>query len=311
LDAAAHPVTVTRVRFPALDGYSLGGFLHVASDVRPTQAVVFATGGGIRAEVYKHFLNYLASHGMAVLVFDYRGIGESRPSKLRGFVAGFEDWAEYDAGGAIEWMSGRYPDACLTGMGHSIGGLLIGAPATSNLFNQLVLICPHTGYHGDYTLALRLAVYACWCILGPTTRTAFGYFPASLFAFGEDLPSRVSIQWGARREAMFAVGLKRGDTVRENRLLESAKALRLPTLVISADDDPWATETGVRRAIYFYRNLLVIRRTLTPTEGGRSIGHSGFFRRSQKELHWNPVVNFVQLQKPIAVLPQLEPVEAT
>ena len=120
-------MTVTPVRFPALDGYSLGGFLHLGTNPDPAHAVVFATGGGIRAEVYRHFLSYLASHGMAVLAFDYRGIGESRPPRLRGFVAGFEDWAEYDAGGAIAWMAARYPKACLTGMGHSIGALMIGA----------------------------------------------------------------------------------------------------------------------------------------------------------------------------------------
>ena len=102
-------------------------FSIVGTNVQPHHAVVFATGGGIRADVYRHFLSYLASHGMAVLAFDYRGIGESRPPRLRDFAAGFEDWAEYDAGGAIAWMAARYPTACLTGMGHSIGALMIGA----------------------------------------------------------------------------------------------------------------------------------------------------------------------------------------
>ena len=219
-------MTVARVRFPALDGYSLGGFLHVDTGPEPRHAVVFATGGGIRAEVYRHFLSYLASHGIAVLAFDYRGIGESRPPKLRDFVAGFEDWAEYDAGGAIAWMAQRYPTASLTGMGHSIGALMIGASDAARKLEQLVLVAPHTGYHGDYRAGLRLVVKLGWRIAGPVLRALWGYFPAHLLGLGEDLPRRVACQWATHTSPEMKLGLDQGDMAREQR---SARPDRLPS----------------------------------------------------------------------------------
>ena len=226
-------MTVARVRFPALDGYSLGGFLHVGSGAAPRHAVVFATGGGIRAEVYRHFLSYLASHGIAVLAFDYRGIGESRPLQLRGFVAGFEDWAEYDAGGAIAWMAQRYPTASLTGMGHSIGALMIGAADAASQLSQLVLICPHTGYFGDYHPHLRGGVWLCWRLLGPLLRQIFGYFPASKLGFGEDLPDRIAEQWGNRTEPHFGIERKPDVASRQQQILDRIRRLRKPAIVIS------------------------------------------------------------------------------
>jgi predicted alpha/beta hydrolase len=282
------------MRFPALDGYSLGGFLHLGTNPNPRHAVVFATGGGIRAEVYRHFLSYLASHGMAVLAFDYRGIGESRPARLRGFAAGFEDWAEYDAGGAIAWMSTRYPRACLTGMGHSIGALMIGASERANKLNQLVLIGPHTGYHGDYRIPLRWVVRVVWGMAGPPMRTLFGYFPASLLGLGEDLPARVSIQWGTHTRPRIRPGAHGGDPVREQRLLDQAAALRKPTFVLSALDDPWAAEAGIRRALFACRNLVVVRRAIDPVEvETNSVGHWGYFRRRNAHVIWPTIVSFI------------------
>ena len=78
-------VAETFIRFPALDGYDLGGTLYVAPDVvEPSAAVLFSCGGGIPASRYTRFARYLAANGIPVLIFDYRGIGSSRP---RGFGA--------------------------------------------------------------------------------------------------------------------------------------------------------------------------------------------------------------------------------
>lgn len=287
-------MTVTRVRFPALDGYSLGGFLHLGSNPDPRHAIVFATGGGIRAEVYRHFLSYLASHGMAVLAFDYRGIGESRPARLRGFVAGFEDWTEYDAGGAIAWMAARFPNASLTGMGHSIGGLMIGATDLARKFNQLVLIAPHTGYQGDYRIPLRWFVRIVWGAAGPPMRKLFGYFPASLLGLGEDLPARVSIQWGTHTKPRIRPGAYGGDAIREQRLLDQAADLHKPALVLSAMDDPWAAEAGIRRALFAFRNLILIRKVIDPAALVTGhVGHWGYFRRRNASMLWPPILRFI------------------
>lgn len=293
LDAAATLVTVTRVRFPALDGYPLGGFLHVATDAAPAQAVVFATGGGIRAEVYKHFLNYLAGQGVAVLAFDYRGIGESRPAKLRGFHAGLEDWAEFDAGGAIRWMSARYPGARLTGMGHSIGALLIGAGEPAANLAQLVFIAPHVGFQPDYGFGVRWLVRLAWRVIGAPLRLAFGYFPASAMRLGEDLPNRVARQWATRTFGKVE-DTDAGSAGRRERLaLQRIAEIRKPALVLSISDDPWATDAGVRRFLHAYKRLLAVRLVLQPESDEPVVGHFGFFRRRFGASYWPIAARFV------------------
>jgi len=293
LNAAATTVTVSRVRFPALDGYSLGGFLHVPAGTPPTHAVVFATGGGIRAEVYKHFAGYLASEGMAVLAFDYRGIGESRPAKMRGFVAGLEDWAEYDAGGAIAWMAARYPNAHLTGMGHSIGALLIGAGEPATKLEQLVLIAPHVGFHADYGLGVRWLVRLGWRTVGAPLRSALGYFPASAMKLGEDLPNRVARQWATRSFGQIDPAEESAANEREERALQRIASFRKPALVLSISDDKWATDVGVRRFLHVYKSLLAIRLVLEPQGDDREVGHFGFFRRRSSASFWPIPVRFV------------------
>ena len=279
MDPLPTPVTVTRVRFSALDGYSLGGWLHSPVGAETRHAIVFAPGGGVRAEVYKYFLSFLASHGIAVLAFDYRGVGESRPPKLRGFVAGLEDWAEYDAGGAIAWMRSRYPHAFLTGMGHSIGGLLIGAGEPAAQLAQLVLIAPHTGFHADYGLGVRWLVRVVWRALGAPLRLIFGYFPASAMRLGEDLPNRVARQWAQHTMGQIEEFDRGSVGERELRALKRIAEFRKPAMVLSVSDDKWATDVAIRRFLHAYKSLLAVRLVLEPQTGDVAVGHFGFFRR--------------------------------
>ena len=287
-------VATTRIRFVASDGFPLGGWLH-EPDGRVDHAVVLATGAGIRAERYRHFSNFLARHGVATLAFDYRGVGLSRPARLRGLVAGFEDWAELDAGAALEWTAARYPRATLTGIGHSIGALLIGAPAAAQRLAQLVLIAPHAGHCDDYAPPIRLLVRASFRVAGPPLRSALGYFPARLFRIGEDLPSRVAVQWGAYHGDARPLAAGGSDPARASRLLDQVAALRMPALVLSAPDDGWATEAGVRRLLQAYSSLLVVRRIVAPADlRQRRIGHWGLFRRSAASLAWPIILRFIE-----------------
>ncbi len=94
------------VRFPALDGYSLGATLY-RPQAANTAAVVVHAAAGVRQGYYAKFAAYLAGRGFTVLTFDYRGIGESRPPHLAGFEARMRDWAALDAAGALAYLQQR------------------------------------------------------------------------------------------------------------------------------------------------------------------------------------------------------------
>ena len=107
----------------ALDGYELGAYFYPAPPaVEPQRAAVVHCGAAIPAARYRWFAGFLAASAFPTLVYDYRGIGLSRPKALRGFRAAIEDWASTTAARALARMRERFPEADLLGIAHSIGG---------------------------------------------------------------------------------------------------------------------------------------------------------------------------------------------
>lgn len=108
--------------FEAADGVVLVGDWLLPTSSNAIEAVtVIACGGGIPARRYQRMAQYLAGQGIAVLTFDYRGIGKSRSTGLRGFGAGIDQWGRLDSGAALALAARTYPDARLTVVAHSIG----------------------------------------------------------------------------------------------------------------------------------------------------------------------------------------------
>src|SRR5262249_15341551 len=91
----------TAVSFPARDGFALAGEQCVPAGT-PRAAVVVATARGVPRRFYQAFAAFLAEGGLASVVFDYRGVGGSRPpGPLTRFRASLHEWGEEDLSGAI------------------------------------------------------------------------------------------------------------------------------------------------------------------------------------------------------------------
>lgn len=286
----------TPVCIPALDGLELGGILFDRrGPVPPQTAVVLNCGGGISALRYRNFARYLGAAGIPVLTYDYRGIGASRPKRLRGFRAAAEDWTEYDCAGAIAWMHARYPYALLVGLGHSIGTLLFGGAPNVGEISRFVFIGAHTGYNADYLPVFRLPMTLLWHGLMPALTRAFGYFPGRALRLGEDIPAGIALQWAARKTPEYRSGGYQGTGARTLAMLARMASVRGSALVVSFSDDPFATEAGTRRLLSWYPRIDAQRVLITPADAGvRKIGHFGFFRRSARERIWPVVLEYLQ-----------------
>jgi predicted alpha/beta hydrolase len=288
------------IQFSALDGHKLGG-VHFSPplDPKPKLAAVFASGGGIRASVYRRFAAYLAANGVPVLIFDYRGIGASRPPRLRGFVATAEDWSELDCGGAIAWMRMRYPEAKLVALAHSIGTLLIGGAPNVGEVTRFVFIGAHTGYFGDYRRGRRLPMAMMWHAVMPLLTHIFGYFPARRLGLGEDIPAGMALQWAARRTAEFKPEATDPNATRARAMLARYAFIDAPTLALTFTDDPFATEKGCTRLLATYPLVVAQRKIVAPEFAGFSpIGHFGFFRRSAETHLWPIALAFLREAEP-------------
>lgn len=280
----AEPISV-----PALDGYRLGAYFYAAPAPRaPARVAVVHCGVGIRAVRYRRFASFLAASGIPTLLYDYRGIGASRPRSLRGFRAGVEDWAEYDCAGAIAWLRSRYPDAEMVAIAHSFGALLVGGAPNSTEQDRLVLVAGHTGYYRDYHPRYRVPMTAVWHALMPVVTLALGYFPAQHLGLGEDIPAKVALQWAARRSPDLRPKDSGTRFARVQAMLDRSAALQRPALVVSISDDAFATEGGVKRLLSYYPRLFPLERIMyTPADAGtRRIGHFGLFGRRAGAALW-------------------------
>jgi predicted alpha/beta hydrolase len=277
------------VRLRAHDGYELHGSLYSANPFTAApRAAVIHCGGGIPAARYRRFAAYLSEQGIPTLTYDYRGIGHSRPSALRGFRAAIEDWAEYDCAGAIGWLRQRFPGAEILGIAHSIGALLVGGAHNSSEQGRLIIIGGHTGYYGDYGERYRVPMTLLWHALMPVITRLVGYFPARRLGLGEDLPAKFALQWAARRSPeLRPTGTGPGDQ-RIQRLLDRCAALQRPALLVSISDDAFATPIGMKRLMGYYPRLFPVQQLhFTPADARvHRIGHFGFFSRRVGSALW-------------------------
>jgi predicted alpha/beta hydrolase len=282
-------VEPAQVRLCALDGFELGGILYAPPGTEHTKrAAVLHGGAGIRAQSYASFAKFLAQAGIPVLLYDYRGIGLSRPAGLRGFRATIEDWAEYDCAGAIAWLRRRFSNAAVLGIAHSIGTLLVGGAANAAEQNALLLIGAHTAYYGDYRRRYRLPMTLVWHALMPLVTRTVGYFPAQRLRLGQDLPAQIALQWASRLSPGLDAGSSDSARERRLRLLERCAALERPAVVLSVSDDAFATAAGTRRLLSYYPRLSALRHVLfTPADAGtRHLGHFGVFRSRAGRILW-------------------------
>ena len=269
--------------FEAADGRPLAG--TVLEPARVEGAVVIASATGVPRRIYQGISGCLAGAGLAVLSFDYRGIGGSRQGgPLRADPARMEDWGRLDLEGALRWMRTAYPGASLGVLGHSAGGQLVGLAPSARHLAGAVLVGSQLGWAGYWPWPSRALIWSLWHAVLPAMTAAAGYLPMRSLGQGEDLPPGVARQWAhwaRHRHYLFDV---LGPPARE-----AYAALRFPVQALHLQDDLYAPRPGVEALVSFYGGPREVR-TVTPAEAGaRRIGHFGWVRPRFEQSIWSPI----------------------
>jgi len=286
----------TDLQLRAADGYCLAARLWLApSNPAFNSVALINAGAGIASGYYDRFAAFLAESGIPTLVYDYRGIGRSRPISLRGFRASVEEWGSKDCAAALEWLRARFPEAKRIVVGHSVGGFVTGFVTNGELIDRMLLVSAHTGYWRDYAARARSPMFMLWHLAMPAITRLVGYFPGGRLGLLEDLPKGVALEWAARRKPEFWWNLRQADgsfdTARVERLRARFAAIRAPALALRFTDDPFATEEATNRILGLYENASAVRMVLSAASGdGGRIGHFGFFRSRFRATLWPRVL---------------------
>lgn len=263
----------------ASDGYRLGADLFEPPN--PRAAVFIAPATGVKRRVYNALAKWLAERGFVTLTLDYRGIGESKPPKLRGFRASAEDWALLDQAAAIRALKSRYPALPLVVLGHSIGGQLLGMCPERGSVDGAVFIAVQSGHWRYWTGVGRILMFLNWLVM-PVVTKLFGYLPMKSLAGGEDLPKDVALQWaawGRHRDYVLSSPVAQRD--------RGHASVEIPIEGFAISDDGYAPQAAVEALLRYYERARKTLHIVGPRDvGGRKIGHFGAFRPEFKETLW-------------------------
>ncbi len=275
------------------DGLKLHGHLWIASSNVQNTVVIINCATGVAARYYYRYAAFLAERGLHALTYDYRGIGASRPLRLKDCGYRWRDWGELDFEAALRFVNESYPSAKICVVGHSFGGFLPGFSKSGHLVDCMITVGAQYAWWPDYAVGNRLRLFVKWHIIMPVMTAAFGYFPGRKLGWLEDLPAGVAQEWSFRRKKM------ENNYPQEDRagILQYFLQFRARILAIAVADDDIASLRSIRRGLSYYKNAKFVERKVTPSEFGvDEIGHFGLFHSRHSKDLWKETIEWLTVQ---------------
>ena len=271
------------------DQYQLSA--HIFKPEKSNEKIILINSAtGVKQQVYFSFAQSFAEQGFTVITYDYRGIGLSKPEKMRNFKASMRTWGNEDFKRLTEFVIEKFPDYQKFCLGHSVGALIIGMNENSKVFERFIFVATQNAFIGNLKWKTKLEAFFGFGFAQPFFTELFGYFPAHWFGLGESLPKNCAYDWRTlilNRRSTGKLLLKTNDY---------SKELNQKVLVLYAEDDVWLTDKGVKSLLNdVYPNLKPDYRFLQTSESEKGeIGHVNFFRSYNKKL-WNIILNEIKI----------------
>lgn len=267
-----------------------------AADGQPLIADLYPPAGAVRAtaviapamavprRLYRGFATYLATRGVAVLVPDYRGIGDSRVE--RGREVRVDHWADLDVPAALAELHRRWPDAPRVWIGHSVGGQLLGLTREPPV-DRALLLASQSGHWRLWRGPARLGMAAFGWVLVPGLVALTGRLPMRLVG-GLDVPAGAARQWAAWiRDRRYLAGFARARA--DSGFARFAGPLRAYAIT----DDGYAPRAGVDALVAeFDRTTPEVVEVSPMSLGLERLGHFGVVRSGAAVL-WRELGDFV------------------
>ncbi|WP_216940217.1 alpha/beta fold hydrolase [Acinetobacter sp. BY419] len=267
------------------DSYNLSARFYAAISESEKLPVLVCPATGITKQFYHQFCAWLQAQGYAVMVFDFRGIGDSLAGPLKNSKASIVQWGQLDIPAAIDALLARTDAEKVTLLGHSAGGQLLGIVPNYHKVAKVVAVSASSGHVKGLKGKTKLLAPVMFNIIFPLARITKGYGPTQAIGMGENLPKDVAKQWAQFCSKPGYVMNAIGKTVFEDYHAE----ITCPIISIWSSDDEIATAANVKDLLRLYPNADTQMIELKPkNHDHKAIGHMLMFKKSHQNL-W-PVI---------------------
>lgn len=272
----------------AADGYPLSA--RLIQGPAPTHAVLVSSGTGFPKGFYDRFARHLAARGAAVLTFDMRGIGGSRPDDLSDMDMTYEDWGRLDMPAALEALIAAAPGLPVTHVGHSVGGHFAGFMPNHAKITRHAFVAVGSGYWRHHPLRYNPLELFFWWVYGPLSLARHGYVKGGSLWRGADLPRGVFLPWRRWCHDRHYYSRRLQTELQPNHFTEMTSPIRSWIFT----DDPIANPRTAPALLAVYPRApsdLVLH---APQDFGiQRIGHEGAFRRGLEPL-WDEIADWLE-----------------
>ncbi|WP_100642488.1 alpha/beta fold hydrolase [Alteromonas facilis] len=270
--------------FKTHDGTDIRGYIYQAES--PKAIIIVASATGVPQEFYRKFAEYAMTQHYNVVTFDYRGIGQSAPTSLKGYRVDYRDWARQDLHAVIDAFNDDTLPLFI--VGHSYGGHAIGLLDNHDVIDAAYCLGVGSGWHGWMPAAEKYRVLFMWNVVAPILTRFKGYLAWKRLGMGEDLPLGVYKQWKRWCKNPYYFF----DDPEFPEVHDMFARVKMPIKAVVATDDLWALPQSRDAFFRHYRNAALDVQNIEPsTYNMKSIGHMGYFRQSAKTL-WSDVTHF-------------------
>lgn len=270
----------------AADGQDLAASLF--EPARDNGIAVQINGAtGVPRRYYEAFAQYLAQRGFTVLTYDFRGIGDSRPSAAAKPPTMLR-WGVLDMPAAAEWIARNRPQHRHAVIGHSFGGQILGLSEHAARYDAAFFVAAQSGYWRNWPAAQRPRLALIWHLYIPLLTALFGRLPGWAMG-GSALPRGVALQWARWCRTPHYLSGEDGRPLRP-----FYDRMRGPILNLSFADDPFGPREAVAAILGYYPLAPKEHRHRRPEElGVKAVGHFGFFRRSMPVSEWQAAADWI------------------
>lgn len=266
----------------AADGYPLSA-IYAKPVGESTGTIVLSSATGVKKEFYINFARFLVQNGYNILLYDYRGIGESAPPDLKTLHAYMHEWGTLDMNAVLSYLVHDKGLTDIIWVGHSVGAQLVGFVEHHQHIRKVVAINAAFGYWRYFPFPVKWLIWGLWFFIGPLMVGIYGYGAMRKIGWGENLARNMMKEW---REWCLSSNYFSG-TLKRKLGMDKFYDFAIPIIAIYTSDDYIANDKTVPLMMKFFPNSpQEILKLSVAEHTSHKVGHTGIFRKKFQNNLW-------------------------